>query len=266
MTKRLISFSADRKTASSSVACVPKLQTANLDCSETRDLGSDVQDVKSTLGGMLCIVGSHLFVPISWMRMKQSHNSASSEIISLDADGLPAVQFWACVLESFIGRTAKGNSLSKDDMTKKDRRDVHTRLIPARTPPHLHTTFNCTLSKMFARFNHKSGGTHKLCRFPSQASLSIPLAQHYQTYLNQASKETLCLLFHTTTAGRKPVPPSYQSFRLCSPSTARSRRRARQEKSTHRRRRPARRATARASTRHPCGPQPNGTGVRLLAP
>ena len=39
-------------------------------------------------------------------------------------------------------------------------------------------------------------------------------------HFNQASQVTLCPLFHAT-AGRKPVPPSYQSFCLCSPSTAR---------------------------------------------
>ena len=146
MTKRLISFSADRKTSSSSVACVPKLKIANLDCSETCDLEVMCKTSSQRWEACCAFFGSHLFVPISWMRMKQSHNSASSEIISPDADGLPAVQFWACVLESFIGRTAKGNSLSKDDMKKEDLRDVHTRLIPARTPPHLppaHSTALC---------------------------------------------------------------------------------------------------------------------------
>ena len=107
--------------------------------------------------------------------MKQSQNSASSEIISPGADGLPAVQFWACVLESFIGRTAKGKSLSKDDMTKKDHRDAHTRLIPARTRPHLHTTFICTLSKTIARSTTKAVASincvcfHRKHRFPSRS-------------------------------------------------------------------------------------------------
>ena len=42
-------------------------------------------------------------------------------------------------------------TLSKDDMTKKDHRDVQTRLIPASTPLHLLTTFNCTLFKKRSR-------------------------------------------------------------------------------------------------------------------
>ena len=43
---------------------------------------------KSTSGGILCIFGSHTFVPISWMCKKQtsvSHSPTESKIISLDA-------------------------------------------------------------------------------------------------------------------------------------------------------------------------------------
>ena len=61
------------------------------------DFAGDLEDSKSTSGGTLCVLGSHTFVPISWMCKKQtavSHSSAESEIISLDTglrlDGLPA--------------------------------------------------------------------------------------------------------------------------------------------------------------------------------
>ena len=61
------------------------------------DFAGDLKDSKSTSGGTLCIFGSHIFVPISWVCKKQtsvSHSSTESEIISLDAglrlDGLPA--------------------------------------------------------------------------------------------------------------------------------------------------------------------------------
>ena len=54
----------------------------------------------------------HTCVPISWMCKKQTtvcHSSAESEIISLDAglrmDGLPALQFWECVLETILQQT-----------------------------------------------------------------------------------------------------------------------------------------------------------------
>ena len=56
------------------------------------------EDSKSTSGGVLCIFGSHTFVPISWMCRKQtsvSHGSTEAAIISLDAgsrmDGIPAL-------------------------------------------------------------------------------------------------------------------------------------------------------------------------------
>ena len=41
-----------------------------------------------------------------------SHRSAESEIMSLDAglrmEGLPAFQFWECVLETFSSKSVKG--------------------------------------------------------------------------------------------------------------------------------------------------------------
>ena len=61
----------------------------------------DLEDSKSTSGGTLCVLGSHTFVPISWMCKKQtsvSHSSTESEIISLDTglrlDGLLALDLW----------------------------------------------------------------------------------------------------------------------------------------------------------------------------
>ena len=36
------------------------------------DFAGDLEDSKSTSGGTLCVFGSHTFVPISWMRKKQT--------------------------------------------------------------------------------------------------------------------------------------------------------------------------------------------------
>ena len=65
------------------------------------DFAGDLENSKSTFGGTLCILGSHTFVPTSWMCKKQtsvSHSSTESEIISLDAglrlDGIPALELW----------------------------------------------------------------------------------------------------------------------------------------------------------------------------
>ena len=60
----------------------------------------DLEDSKSTSGGVLCIFGSRTFVPISWMCKKQT---SESEIISLDAalgmDGILALDLWDVVRE-----------------------------------------------------------------------------------------------------------------------------------------------------------------------
>ena len=71
------------------------------------DFAGDLEDSKSTSGGTLCIVGSHTFVPTSWMSKKQtavSHSSTESEIISLDTglrlDGLPALELWDLIVSN----------------------------------------------------------------------------------------------------------------------------------------------------------------------
>ena len=65
----------------------------------------DLQDSKSTSGGLPFVFGSHTFVLISWLCKKEtavSHIIAESEIVSHDVglrvDGWPAIQFGECVL------------------------------------------------------------------------------------------------------------------------------------------------------------------------
>ena len=72
------------------------------------DFGGDLEDSKSTSGGILFIFGSHTFVPISWMCKKQtsvSHSSTEAGIKSLDAglrmDGIPALTLSDFVIEVF---------------------------------------------------------------------------------------------------------------------------------------------------------------------
>ena len=73
-------------------------QQCRLGLFQDSDFAGDLEDSKSTSGGVLCFFGSHTFVPISWMCKKQtsvSHSSTEAEIISLDAglrmDGIPAL-------------------------------------------------------------------------------------------------------------------------------------------------------------------------------
>ena len=72
------------------------------------DFAGDLEDSKSTSGGILCIFGSQTFVPISWMCKKQtsvSHSSTEAEVIRLDAglrmDGIPALDLCDSVIEVF---------------------------------------------------------------------------------------------------------------------------------------------------------------------
>ena len=78
------------------------------------DFAGDLENSKSTSGGVLCIFGKRTNVPVSGMCKKQtsvSHCSTQSEIISLDAgqrlDGLPALDIWEIVNE--VPRTTKDN-------------------------------------------------------------------------------------------------------------------------------------------------------------
>ena len=79
------------------------------------DFAGDLEDSKSTSGGTLCVIGSHTFVPISWMCKKQtsvSHSSTESEIISLDAglrlDGIPAFDLWDLIV-LVLGNTTQNH-------------------------------------------------------------------------------------------------------------------------------------------------------------
>ena len=83
-------------------------QQCRLGLFQDSDFAGDLEDSESTSGGILCIFGSHTFVPISWMCKKQtsvSHSSTEGEIISLDAglrmDGIPALTLWDLVIEVF---------------------------------------------------------------------------------------------------------------------------------------------------------------------
>ena len=86
----------------------------------------DLEDSKSTSGGTLCVLGSHTFVPISWMCKKQtavSHSSTESEIISLDTglrlDGLPALELWDLIV------SVLGNVSRVSDRSGKPESDDH---------------------------------------------------------------------------------------------------------------------------------------------
>ena len=87
---RLISISHIHHTSENQQYCCVgyTAQQCRLGLFQDSDFAGDFEDSKSTSGGVLCIFGSHTFVPISWMCQKQtsvSHSSTEAEIISLDA-------------------------------------------------------------------------------------------------------------------------------------------------------------------------------------
>ena len=92
------------------------------------DFAGDLEDSKSTSGGTLCVLGSHTFVPKSWMCKKQtavSHSSTESEIISLDTglrlNGLFALELWDPIV-SVLGSVSQIS-----DRTGQPDNDVHKR-------------------------------------------------------------------------------------------------------------------------------------------
>ena len=94
------------------------------------DFDGDSEDSTSTSGGLLCIFGSHAFVPISWMYKTQtsvSHSSTESEIISLDAglrlDGIPALDLWDLVIEVFRSSPNQSNN-TKDQIRGNSSRNT----------------------------------------------------------------------------------------------------------------------------------------------
>ena len=83
------------------------------------DFARDPEDSNSTSGELLCIFGSHSFVPISWMCKKQtsvSQRSTEAETISFDAglrmDGIPALDFWDLVIEVFHSSPNQLNNIT----------------------------------------------------------------------------------------------------------------------------------------------------------
>ena len=81
-------------------------QQCRLGLFQASNFAGDLEDSKCTSGGILCIFGSHTFVPISWMCKRQtsvSHSSTEAEITSLDAglrmDGIPALELCDLVTE-----------------------------------------------------------------------------------------------------------------------------------------------------------------------
>ena len=94
-----------------------QVEDCKLGLFQDASFAGDLRYSNSTSGGLLCVLGSHKFVPISWMCKKQtavSHSSAESQITSLDVGLLygldhQLLKFGECVLETSSSKPAEGN-------------------------------------------------------------------------------------------------------------------------------------------------------------
>ena len=75
---------------------------------QNSDFAGDLEDAKSTSGGILCIFGSKTFVPmVGCARNKLQFHTVlrKLKLISLDAglrkDGIPALDLWDLVVDVF---------------------------------------------------------------------------------------------------------------------------------------------------------------------
>ena len=111
-------------------------QQCRLGLFQDSDFAGDLEDSKSTSGGLLCIFGSRTFVPISWMCKEQtsvSHSSTQAEIISLDAglrmDVIPALDLWDLVIEVFhssSNQSKKTKDQARGDSSRNTTSNKHT--------------------------------------------------------------------------------------------------------------------------------------------
>ena len=105
-----------------------------LELFQDSDFAGDLEDSKSTSGGPLCILGSHTFVPKSWMCKKQtsvSHSSTEDELVSPNAglrmDGIPALDLWDSVIEVFHSAP---NQTNKTQDVREPRRKLSANTQP----------------------------------------------------------------------------------------------------------------------------------------
>ena len=112
------------------MSCGNTAKQCRLGLFQDYDFAGDLEDSKSTSGGTLCVfLGSHAFVPISWICKKQtsvSHSSTESEIISLDAglrlDCIPALDLWDLIVSVLANTIQTPERLGRPVVTDKNQR------------------------------------------------------------------------------------------------------------------------------------------------
>ena len=110
-------------------SCGKYITTMQIRNGQDFDFAGDPEDSKSTSGGILCIFGSHTFVPTSWMCKKTDFSLTqfcrSWNGFSLDPGlrmvGITALDLWDLVTEVFYSGPNQFSN-TKDQSTRKSRR------------------------------------------------------------------------------------------------------------------------------------------------
>ena len=105
------------------------LNNADWDCFKILTLREILKIQNPLLEGHCAFLGSHTFVPISWMCKKQtsvSHSSTESEIISLDAGLRLDGELWDFIV-AVLGNTNQSHKERSDLLTLKEVRNLKGR-------------------------------------------------------------------------------------------------------------------------------------------
>ena len=136
-------------------------QHCRLGLFQDSDFVGDLEDLKSTSGGLLCIFGSKTFVPITWMCKKQisvSHSSTEAEVISVDAglrmDGSSALDLWDLVIDVFHSSSNQTNK-TKDVREPRGQLSATPQSNMRKQIPTTHTNLDLTNI-----YHVPSNGTH----------------------------------------------------------------------------------------------------------
>ena len=131
-------------------------QHCRLGVLQDSEFAGDLEDSKSTSGGVFCIFGSGTFFPVSWMCKKQSsvsHSSTESEIISPDAglsmDGLLALGLWDMVIEALRSNTPRlklSNLIRAEKTSQEPEKSVRKFLESSEKPTVIYTQTSLELA------------------------------------------------------------------------------------------------------------------------
>ena len=145
---------------------------------ENSNSAGDLEDWKTTSGGILCIFGSRTFVSRSWMCKKQtsvSHSSTEAEVLSLDAglrmDGIPAVDLWDSVIEVFHSSPNQTNK-TKDVTEPRGNLSAHLQSHTQKQIPTTNTILNLTNIDHVPSFaTHSGSNAMLLCVFEDNVAV-----------------------------------------------------------------------------------------------